>query len=467
MKHLFRTLLNPVLCLGLLLGLPLWASAQSSETTAADRRQFQEIASKLDLGGELMLVLNTDSVVDRFMDAAVASDVESSADDPLEREVRETIHRFHKFLTRNGVSAVHGVGLSMVPRADGLHTVKMFISRDYVDSNLPLWRGLLGWHPRRMLSLDFLPAGTAMARAGTPEPASLWKMVRSAVDEVAPESSQARFNAWQEATKTTLGMDIEALIGSLRDEALLAVRFSETAQSVIPTQGRLVTIPAPTFLMIVGTGDDVLRGIIEAQLAKHNITITESKVGDIIMRSAERKLPSLIPMQPAYASQAGFFLFGSSPEIVADALLAYRHKNGLLTRPEFKDAFQGLSMVNNGIIYISPEMGDVIGKVRDANVDTILEGTSKHPATSRMLKQLLTYGGQDQSCALVIQNWKNGVMVMGNSAWGGKDVLTRLAAAPIRLLTGLFDGSRQQACPIPFSLLKPAPASEAAPAAAE
>jgi len=467
MKHRFRTLLKPVLSLGLLLGMPLWVPAQVNETTAVDRRQFQDIASKLDLGGELMLVLNTAAVVDRFIDAAVAREVEA-ADDPHEREVRETIHRFHKFLGRNGVSAIHGLGVSMVPRDDGLHTLKMFLSRDYVDSSLPLWRGLLGWHPRRLLSLDFLPGGTAMVRAGTPEPQSLWKMVRSAVDEVAPQPSRDRFKAWRKATETTLGMDIEALIGSLRDEALLAVRFSETEQSVIPTEGGLVTIPAPAFLIVVGTGDDVLRGIIESQFAKHRITLNESKVGDVIMRSADQKLPSLIPMQPAYATQSGFFLFGSSPSIVADALLAYRHKNGLLTRPEFKEAFKGLSMVNNGIVYMSPKMGDVMGKVREAKVDHMLADTSKHPATSRMLKQLLTYSGQDQSCALVIQNWKTGVMVMGNSAWGGQDVLARLIAVPVRLVTGLLDDNRLSAYLAPLSLFKtPSASEELSPAVAE
>ena len=457
MRHPFRTLLRQLTCLGCLLGLPLLAAAQLGETTAADRRQFQEIASKLDLGGDLMLVLNTDSVVDRFMDAASAADVGIPADEPREKEVRETINRLHKFLIRNGMAAVHGLGLSMVPRDDGLHAVKCFISRDYVDSNLPLWRGLVGWHPRRLLSLDFIPAGTVMARAGTPGPSALWSVVRSAVDEVAPEPSRKRFAAWRETTKTTLGMDVEELIDSLRDEALFAIRFSDSAQSVIPTPGGLVTIPAPTFLVIVGADNDLLRGVVETQCAKHNITLNETKVGDVIMRSAESKLPSLIPMQPTYASQSGFFLFGSTPEIVADALLAYRHKNGLLTRPEFKDAFRGLSMVNNGIVYISPEMGQVISHVRNANIDRALASTSRHPATSRMLKQLLTYGGQDQSCALVIQNWKNGVMIMGNSAWGGKDVLTRLAAAPVRLLTESLDRSRPGPSISPFSFLKTGP----------
>ena len=77
-----------------------------------------------------------------------------------------------------------------------------------------------------------------------------------------------------------------------------------------------------------------------------------------------------------------------------------------------------------------------------------------------MLKQLLTYGGQDQSCALVIQNWKNGVMVMGSSAWGGKDILTRLAAAPVRVLTTAFGAPQSGPRMGIHSLFKPAAEAE-------
>jgi hypothetical protein len=437
-----RALTRIILLLWGITCLPSLAPGQTADTGTRTKQQFQEIVSKLDLGGDMLLVMNTDGIVSRFMDSAIATDVGIPADSPDEKEIRDTIERFRTFLNRNGFSAMHGGGISAIQREDGLHTIKMFISRDYIESNLPLWRGLIGWQPRRLLSLDFIPADAVMTRAGTSEPASLWRLLESAVSEVAPEASRTRFNAWKEKATTALGVPVADLVASLRDESLVAIRFSDSEECVIPSGGELVTIPAPSILCVVGVNDDMLRGIIEASLAKRRIPITESRVGDTIIRSASQKIPSLIPMQPSYASQAGFFIFGTSPQIVEDALLAYRHKNGLLARPEFKQAFQGVSMVNNGIVYVSPEMGHIVGHVRAAGLDRLLAGTENHPATTRMLRQLFTAGGQDQSLALTIQNWKKGVMVMGPSAWGGKDFLTRLLSSPARLLTALLTASK-------------------------
>ncbi|MBT3193663.1 MAG: hypothetical protein HN341_14040 [Verrucomicrobia bacterium] len=453
MKQRYRSMLTCIPVLVCLLVLSARSMGQPAETRALSRRQFQEIASKLDLGGDLLLVANTDAIIDQFIEAAMASETSDPVSDPHEKEVHETLDRFQGFLNRNGFAALHGIGLSLVPREDGLNAAKIFISRDFVDSNLPLWRGVVGWHPRHLLSLDFIPGDAVMARAGTPELASLWKVLSSAVDEVAPPPSQERFAAWHKKTNEMLGVELEAMIKSLRDEVLVAVRLSETEQAVMPTRSGLVPIPAPSFLIVVGANDDMLRGVVEAQFAKHRITLTETQVGDVIMRSTTHKLPSLFPLQPAFASQAGFFLIGSSPDMVADALLAYRHKNGLLARPEFRNAFQGLSMVNNGIVYVSPRMGKVVGDVNEANLKSTLSVAGKHPATARMLKQLLTHGGQDQSCAFTIQNWKSGVMVMGSSAWGGKDMIARMAATPIQLVTALLDGSHKSSSNCLLSLL--------------
>ncbi len=443
MKYPFTKFMRYTLFILYLVGFPTVIYAQSGTITAANRRQFQEIASKLDVGGDLFLVVNTDKIIDRIMTAALDADVGIPVDNPHEKEVRETITKFNKFLTRNGFSAVHGAGMSSVPTEDGMNSLKLYISRDYIDSNLPLWRGLVGWQPRHLISLDFIPANVVMARAGTPELDSLWKVFRSAIDEVAPESSQKKFRQWHENINAAMGIEFSELLGGIRDEILVTVRFSETEQSLIPTKNGFVTIPAPSFLIVIGTDNDLLKGLIEAKLSKYKITLNESTVGDITMRTAKNKLPSLIPMQPTYATEAGFFLLGSTPEIVSDALLAYRHKNGLTSRPEFKKAFQGLPMVNNGIVYISPEMGQIIGHIRAASTEQVIASTEKHPATSRIMKQLLSYNGKDQSAALVIQNWKNGVMIMGNSAIGGQDAITRLIAYPLQSLPNIFCSTRE------------------------
>ncbi len=430
---------------------PRVVNAQDGRGSMANRRQFQEIATKLDFGGDCFLVVNTDKLVDHVLDSAIHAQVGVPVDDPHEKEMRETINRFRSFLLRNGFSAVHGMGLSSVPVSDTMNMVKFYVSRDYIDSNLPLWRGLVGWQPRRLLSLDFIPADAAMARAGTPQFDSLWKVVRSAVDEVASPVSKANFDTGLQKINTALGMDLDDLIGSLRDEFLVTVRFSKTKQCMLPSKGGMLSIPAPEILLVVSTRNDMLKSLMETKFAQHNIVLNESTAEGVLIRGARDPMPAPIPLHPAYASTAGFLLIGTTPKIVADALLSFQHKNGLVSREQFNDAFQSLSMVNNGIIYISPEMGEILGHIRDSKIEQELAASQKHPALARILKQVLTYEGKTESAAFVIQNWKKGVMVMGNSSIGGKDVATRLLAYPLRSLPGMFCSEKK--APKPAFLL--------------
>ncbi len=439
MKYTYNTKQNLIACLiSGLICISIPGQAQMQDSQLKTKQQFQEIATKLDLGGDLLLVANIDGIINQFIDRTIATDVGMPADSTEEQAIRKSVEQFRTFLNRNGFTAIHGIGLSSMQRLDGLYAIKCFISRDYIESNLPLWRGLTGWQPRRMLSLDFIPANAAFVRAGTPEPKALWTLIKSAMEDAAPETIRQHFEAWNKSMDKSLGFPFEDLVGSLRDEALLAVSFSESQEGVIPTKAGLVTIPEPSFLFIVGVKDDMLRGVIETSLAKHHIAIMESSAGDVTIRSATQPLPSLFRVQPAYASQAGFLIMGSSTEIVADALLAYRHKNGLLARPEFKSAFQNMSMVNNGLIYMSPEVGPIVDHIRLSAIEVLLDNASNHPASMRMLKQLFMFGGQPPSLAMTIHNWKTGVMVMGNSALGGRDMLQRFIATPARLLTQLI-----------------------------
>jgi hypothetical protein len=221
---------------------------------------------------------------------------------------------------------------------------------------------------------------------------------------------------------------------------MYAVSFSRTEQIPVSAGSGLVSMPAPSFLLVVSAKTDILRGLVTAKFARHGIALNESAIGDVIMRVSQKKITVPFAVQPAFASTSGYFLLGSTPEIVADALLAYRHKNGLISRPEFKSAFQGLSMVNNGIIYISPDMGRFFGKMRDFKIEQHISEMRKHPAFYRIMKQIMSYDGKTEEAAFVIHNWKNGVMIMGNSSIGGQDaamrMLAKAASHPIPIFKG-------------------------------
>lgn len=409
---------------------------------AADRRNeeqqhdFQAIAAQLDPGGELFSVVSAGRWIDRMLKSLAEGALGVPAEEPVEIEVRERVERIRRFMNRQGISAFRGLGASSVSRPDGRHAVKLFLLRDTVDSNLPFWRGLFGWQPRRLLSLDFVPAGFSMVRAGTVEPLALWQTLTNGVHEAGGAATQARFTVVHEALVSTLGMPVEDLLGSLRDELLIAVRFEKDTSFSLPAgNGDLLTIPAPSFLLVAGTGEDVLRGVVESRLARRQLTMTESVVAGVHMRSADRVMDGdSFQVQSAFASPPGFFVFGSSPAVVEEALLAYRHRNGLVSRPEFLSAFKGLSMVNNGIVYVAPDAAQLLRHWRESLTEVTIADEGDSIVIARILKAMTVFGGGVPDCALIIQNFKHGVMVMGSAGIGGETLLKQAGAVVLGLL---------------------------------
>jgi hypothetical protein len=413
----------------------------------AARRDFESVASQLDPGGELFLVLQAGRWIDRLL-KTLATGEKAGLPPPAadQQAVRDDLEQIRRFLNRMGVSAWRGVGVSSTAQPGGGHVVKLFLQRDAVDSNLPFWRGLFGWQPRRLMSLDFVPAGFSMVRAGTCEPSVLWQMLVDGVRETGGQSAQVRFDAQRMALASWLGMSPDDLFASLRDELLVAVRFGKDATLTLPAGDGEWTLPLPELLAVIATGEDVLRGVVEAQLARRKIPLAESVVAGIPMRHAQTVLDGMpFPFQPALASAPGFLLLGSSPAVVEEALLAYRHRNGLVTRPAFLAAFQGLPMVNNGIAYVDPDGARILQHWRDSRFEARRSGDdSASPAGMRLAKALAT--GADCSlptCALVVRNWKNGVMINGTSGVGGEALLHATGAAALAFWNSVVHGTER------------------------
>jgi hypothetical protein len=419
-------------------------AGESGTGSEEQRRDFQAIAAQLDPGGELFLVLRAGRWMDRILKSLAEGQGGQPAAVPGEQEVRDAVERIRRFLNQQGISAFRGVGTSSVAREDGRHAFKLFLLRDAVDSNLPFWRGIFGWQPRRLSSLDFVPTGYSMVLAGTLEPSSLWRVLTDGMQEVAEPPVVARFEAMHAALAQWIGIPVEDLLGSLRDEFLVAVRFGRSpATDASEGEDGDNAATVPSFVIVVGTGEDVLRGVVEAQLARRQITLAESVVAGERMRHAQDPLVgSPCALQPAFASPSGFFVVGSSPAVVEEALLAYRHRNGLVTRPVFKDAFQGVAMVNNGIVYVDDDAARILQRWCGRRLEsTSTAGAAPLPAAMRIRAALRPLGADLPACALVVQNWRHGVMLMGSAGIGGESLIKQAGTAVWYLWQRVWDGA--------------------------
>lgn len=385
------------------------------------RQQFQEIASKLDPGGDLFLVLNGGRWLDRLMDSVLPeSDAPLTSAEELDEQ--DLVERVRRFVNRQGIGGLLGLGVSTLPLGDGDARLKVYLSRDPIDAGLPFWRGFFGWQPRRLLTLDFVPGDAEFVWAATVDLGTVWQLVKDAEATIGTDDLSAFVSEMERWSSSQLGISLDDLTATLRDELMVVVRFDRSPGAL----GEVVSgLPAIEWAVAVGTGHSALLEATKSYYTNRMETFSSQTVAGIALHQVQGEAPSA-----AFVSVPGFFVWGSSGEIVKDALLAHSHRNGLTARAAFTDAFSGVSMVNNGVIYVSEDAAALWRHILESR-----QGQSLFPPESplRGVGDLLSMGGSaTPTLALTIQNWRQGVMVMGRSGVSGESLGMMMSAYPLR-----------------------------------
>ncbi len=408
--------------------------AQEGRDPEAVRQAFTAVASRLDQGGDLMVVANVEGLIERFMSDMV--DIASTASgDEGAQQAGETIGKLHAFLKQNGFYAVNGLGISSVPRADGLNVVKTFVSRDPEAAVLPLWRACVGGAPRELQSLRFLPADTEMARAGTADITQLWALMQDAVAEVAPAEAAAQFAQSVAGAAAVLGTSIDALVGSIDADSAFGVQFSRESTIMLPAGTEALSLPSPSMLMAIKVKDDAIIALLKRQVAASGMPLTESQVEGTTIYSLNMPVP-VVPVQLSLAQHEGFLLVGTTTQVVTDAINAYVNRGGLLAREDYKVAFAGQPVKNNGIAYVSDRFGEIVRDIQDSAL-AMAPAAGAHDEASRDLVRRLINRQHRYSCAITIMNYKSGVRASGTSASSGQQLVASMAIAPAGMMAAI------------------------------
>jgi len=402
---------------------------------ALSKLRHETIMSNLDAGGDLLVVANMDGWVRDAVHSIVKPITVMGGDDPGFKPVATFLGKLPGYLDKSGFYGFQGFGMSVVPRADGQNNIKCFIARDPDVTWSPLWKATVGGNPRKMVCTDFLSADTEMARTGTEEYGALWKMVRSGVAELGSPAVAAAFNAQLSGLATNMGVNLDKMFESLGTEGFFAIQFSKTETITIPGKGgeAPVKMAKPGFLIGVAVKDDTLVKSLEAAIAKSGMLSVTNGAGGIKVVNIPFPMPPYMPIQPAYAVHGGFFLLGSTPAVLADGIKAFQTKTGLASTPEFKKAFEGLPMVNNGISYMSPRFMNTILDVQKAMI-------SREPGEGAkmagMMDDMMGWR-RNMRAAQIFLNKRNGVLITGVSSAGAKEMVASAMVAPFAMMAGI------------------------------
>jgi len=390
------------------------------------KQQFDSVMSQLDKGGDTLVVMNIDGLLDNAMGFIQNIAAAQAEHDSEAATAQAVIDRLRVFLNTNGLGAARAIGMSTVPRADGMTTLKMVVSRDTAAADLPLWRGMFGGAPRKLDSVGFVPEDAAVLSVRTVDVAAFWKMLRAGINQVAPPVTAAEFNKGldQFCTKNTINLD--QVMASLGDEIAFSVQLSKVNKIALPAaNGKMTQMPEPSVLVVLKLKDNTLPAMIESQLMKNEIPVVEQEVNGVKIRSVNLPIPAPFLIQPSYAVYKQYLVGGSSAKVVTDALAAFGNGKGFTASTEFKKAFAGLPMVNNGIGYVSPRYMQMIMEMMNS-----AGGHGEEKAVKEIMQALM--GGQNGfSEAYVVMNQKNGILCQGVTSMSGRKMLASMTFAPV------------------------------------
>ncbi len=406
------------------------ANSEKSEKT------FNTIMTHLDKGGDLLVVANVEGWLENLFEFVPQLTKLQAITDPSTAQAISAIEKLPKFLQKNGFYSVTGIGMSVVPQKGGLNDYKSFIARKQSAIDLPLWRALVGTAPKELTSLNFIPADSVLTRICINEPAQLWTMIKSGITEIGGDEAETNFAMGIEMLTAQMGISIDELIASLDGEGFFSVQLSTTKTITLPlTPGQdPLSIPEPSLLIGLSVKNDTLRTLISTQLKKSGMPIGEITVDNNTIQSINIPAPLHIPLKLSFTTDSGMLLLASNDEILKTALTTKKTKSGLVNTKEFKTAFDGLPLKNNGLLYIAPRFSKVITDIQMQAMANSSDITSDE--TIALIKNI-TGMSEPQSAALIIQNLKSGISIKGISSSGGREIAASVIAAPVGMVAAI------------------------------
>jgi len=428
-------------------------SASTNSSPERVRAEYNTIVSHLDPGGNLMVVANTDGVIEELVDIVrgMARQLPATGDTGA-NAVMPYLDRLPVFLRSSGLYAVDGFGVSVVPRADGLSEVKSFVCRDPAAAQLSFWQGIIGGAPKRLVTLDYLTADTVVVRAGTADPRQFWKFVGDAVRQVGGPDAAKAFDKVVNGAGKNLGTNLNSVIASLDAEQFFALQLSSTQTMQLPRSGAdtnqpALVIPSPSLLLGSAVRDDTLLLAIQHALRQGGLPVICSTNGATKLYTINLPVPLPFPFSPTFAVHRNLFLFGSTTEVVSNAIAAAEGPGGPHLPPSLQKAFEKLPKQNNGFAFVDRRFSETI-----AQVQAYAAQQKQDPAT-RIMQQLLQ-GERERQLAAVFVNEKDGISMRGTTTMSGRQIMLSMAVAPVAMMSAIAipsfmksrEASRNSAC---------------------
>ena len=325
-----------------------------------EKTSFNEVTSKLDSQGNMLLYLSANGFME-FVDDAIKQikeGIKLSQNNNLES--KEQIVKIFDMVTRilhnSGIGEVSGVGVSSIAIDKGFYRNRIILHHYKNQGKGEIWN-LLGAESHNLDVVNLLPKNTALTSFSDFDFANLFEWISKEIKNSGDEKLIDNFDKFQLELKSTQNIDLKNILATINNRIGFIITLDPTKKVSIPVQQQMIQIPEPALAIVIAVKDDTLFNLIDSKCPPNMKRINDGNSKKILMQS----IPIFpVPFSPSIVQQDGLLILASTSELIYDILDAKTNKTGFVKSELFNKMSKSIDLNGNAIEILTPNFSKTL-----------------------------------------------------------------------------------------------------------
>ncbi len=311
---------------------------------SATKNSFQEVVSKLDAGGNSLVYLSTEEVIEKVKGFAI--NTEKAFSEKLKgrdkEQVMNIIEIIKNLVKTSGITEVSGFGLSSIKTTKENYRTRIVLHHYKNQGKGVLWN-LMADKSRKLVEADFIPNDVAFATFTDINLPLLEKWILDNTNKGKFAELNQKVSEGKNMLRKTQNIDVDKITNSVTGFGLI-LTLDKEKKATIPMGRKVIEIAEPALAVVLKVKDDTIYNLLDSKIPP--MFTRADKDGVKTMTMAVSPMPFLSPI---VIQKDGYLIIASSNKLVDKMFAAKQVKNGFVYSEKFKKIgkdikFEGTSM---------------------------------------------------------------------------------------------------------------------------
>jgi len=326
----------------------------------AAEKPMKPVLKQLDLDGDFVLYMNTDTLEKyllNYMNTMEKTLSGSMTTDSDKQSLKMGFEKLRAAISWSGLFSFKSYSASLAPVGKLTRQIS-FLEYDVADADKPLWK-IVSSTPKVLEGIHYVPSDSVFVVNEALDINGIWDVIEEGVTTFGGVAGASGFQQKMMMAEMVLGTNITALTKSLDNELLISIQFSETKTVKLPIGHQLVGMPEPSWLIGLKTKNSLVGQLLISKLKASGAPFVESKYEAYTLQSITVPQSLSVPLKPTVVQTEDWLFFGTTAEVVKQALDSKQKKSGLISTALYKQLLPDVPQKVSSIRYISPRFFDI------------------------------------------------------------------------------------------------------------